>query len=1829
MLSLLAALVLAPLASANAASGITLNATPNPVVPGERVNLVAGMPAGDVGTLTQELVQQIDPTRLQLTSANDIIAPDGWSLTFSTDGTNFTATTPSTSAQWAAVRAVKASGSILSGGSEDGFQVATGTGEGTLASALPSGLVGSTGDGYDAFFDPGHTRVFNIPHHQDRAGATVDCHIILTGAQCVGFPYKLDTTTHNLSQGRIVGTQLWTIGTQQAAGGGQLVFRCVELSAVIASGGSPADCSTPKVVAATGLTGKITWNAPPYNGPRDIDFDLHHSTWFGFAGVEPKGTSSPTRIWSVNSLEGRLVCVDTALAAPCSGMPANGWPLGMGAMASDVYGSQRPTDQSIEVWDGRLYIKTYPVDFTAFPRPVAEYVATCRLASNPSVPCPGWTGSNEYRIVNHGKFVQLPGADGSTRGICLLGLTANCYNAIGGEFGGPASLKHDGYLAANAWGDSFLAALSSPIRQGTRIYFSDGDGGASSWSPALTQIMCWDARLNAGAGGGCMLNNSALSLSGTTATDQTYSNYTITPDPVYQDCIWIGQDPNPTLRTVNARTGQLGCNTLAQSVDFTGSPIVPRMGCSTPATGEAIRYWRSFTLGTPVSGYATAMLTVKDSAGVPIEGWANIAITAGSRVSLRDLPVSVTGQRPTFTVAFTDVTGGVTNATAQVQAVGDAPELCLTPRVLVSCPSFTGPLSDGLLAAATGSSVVIAAGRNSISGGGTVDYPSASATVSTTAPTPAACSALLSGTALEALAGPGLDPRPVAGAVIRLWDSTGNAVMYPMDWPEVALRGQQVTTLTAADGSYTFGNLAAGGYAVSFENVGDYQVYSATSSGTTNLAGGAPTLTSATLTLAAGDSKSITGTYLLPLEARPDTSVGPMNTTQSVNPLANDSPTSLDNWTGATVTLCGPTESAPSCTATSIAIAGVGTYSVTGSGPSAQISFVPEPAFVGSAPTIDYQVKDAGNRITSSTYTPTVFGPVSGTNDAATSGWDSNIVFSVTSNDVIDPGNEFIPGSVRLCGSGQVVPACTATSITVSGEGTYTVNGDGSITFDPLPTFSGTVVNPVTYVVEDRVGQVASAQVIPTILSPEPPSAKPALEPVLPIALGGSGTTTFDPLLAPGAGALAYGAGAPTACLVDPDSGTCGTSVTIPGTGTYVLDPATKIVTFTVAAGVTEAIGLTPVTYRILDSFGQVVESTLTPVIPEPPTVTNDVSSGYQDVNQIISVLLNDTAGSAGALDPSSVRLCASGQVKPACSALVLIVPGEGTYSVDEATGFVTFDPEPSFTGAATPVNYSVQDSVGQRSSGTITPTVLPVPSGSAIPSASTDRKSGPFGQPIELNARGNDRSGSAPASSTVGLVTTMYSDPELDATSVRLCAPGQVLPDCDQLSLTTVDGTYTVDPSTGTVTFMPVDGFTGTVTQPVPYQIRNRYDKIIETQQIGVTELPDGCPGANCEITPVDDVNGREPADPDYIPTWDVTSRTTSPMSFAATALLIPTVLPPTGPVARDDSGTTAPGTPITIAPFDNDLQGAYALRAPSLLLCGPLETAPNCTKTTVSIPGQGTFSVNTATGEVTFVPLAGFTGTATIPYRILDWNGNAASATIRITVPASVPAPTEPGSGNSFEPTAPSPSAPLVVYVIDAVDDLNATRRNTPLIGSAAANDIFPAGSTFSLATNPLHGTVVFDPTGSYSYVPNRGFVGTDSFTYVLCAPGGAPCQTASVTVTVISPGQILTKPVVLRLESSSVKSLTFTPKTAVKPSSVRISPLGSNTWQSRIAVPGKGTWVVRGDKVLFKPRADFVGRTTIKYRVIDSQGRIAVSTFTAASLVVPGVIDAGKVR
>ena len=106
--------------------------------------------------------------------------------------------------------------------------------------------------------------------------------------------------------------------------------------------------------------------------------------------------------------------------------------------------------------------------------------------------------------------------------------------------------------------------------------------------------------------------------------------------------------------------------------------------------------------------------------------------------------------------------------------------------------------------------------------------------------------------------------------------------------------------------------------------------------------------------------------------------------------------------------------------------------------------------------------------------------------------------------------------------------------------------------------------------------------------------------------------------------------------------------------------------------------------------------------VNDAPVAAGDKGSAAAGSAVTIAVLGNDTDPD-NAIDPASVEI--TGSSGPGAN---LLVAGEGRWSVDTSTGAITFNPEPGFIGAPTPITYTVADTAGARSA-PATVTVMPI----------------------------------------------------------------------------------------------------------------------------------------------------------------------------------------------------------------------------------------------------------------------------------------------------------------------------------------------------------------------------------------------------------------------------------------------------------------------------------------------------------------------------------------
>ena len=139
-----------------------------------------------------------------------------------------------------------------------------------------------------------------------------------------------------------------------------------------------------------------------------------------------------------------------------------------------------------------------------------------------------------------------------------------------------------------------------------------------------------------------------------------------------------------------------------------------------------------------------------------------------------------------------------------------------------------------------------------------------------------------------------------------------------------------------------------------------------------------------------------------------------------------------------------------------------------------------------------------------------------------------------------------------------------------------------------------------------------------------------------------------------------------------------------------------------------------------------------TPASPTSPTVI-DVTDNDQDPD--------------GSVDPASVSIAGGTDTDGDGFADELLAVGEGVWTVDSATGRITFTPEDGFTEDPTPISYTVDDDDSLTSNPAIVTIDYP-------PVASDDAAStGATGEPTTVDVLDNDTTGDVVDPTTVSLV--------------------------------------------------------------------------------------------------------------------------------------------------------------------------------------------------------------------------------------------------------------------------------------------------------------------------------------------------------------------------------------------------------------------------------------------------------------------------------------------
>ena len=392
----------------------------------------------------------------------------------------------------------------------------------------------------------------------------------------------------------------------------------------------------------------------------------------------------------------------------------------------------------------------------------------------------------------------------------------------------------------------------------------------------------------------------------------------------------------------------------------------------------------------------------------------------------------------------------------------------------------------------------------------------------------------------------------------------------------------------------------------------------------------------------------------------------------------------------------------------------------------------------------------------------------------------------------------------------------------------------------------------------------------------------------------------------------------------------------------------------------------------------------------------------------------------------------ATGQVTDEAT---VTVAGEGTYTIDPATGKVTFVPEKDFIGTAKGVTVSLSAPVGVDKDGQVPENAVKTATAKYIPTVT----------PITLTPTNKVSEDVQNVPQTQTPTFELSNNKTAEITSKKLVDPATGQP-TDATTVTVAgEGSYTIDPTTGAVTFVPEKDFVGTAK--------------------GVTVQ------ATATITNEKGEKTTLTADATYTPTVVAAVPTAQPAKSIDVQ------------GATQKGKPTFEGTTVTV----NGVQKPITIKENSYTL---LDKDGNEVTSTPAYAEDGTTVIGThtidpTTGEVTFTPTdKSYSGKVTpVSVQAESSNGIKVSTTytpeIVPVTPTAENAATKDvqGKTQTGKPTFEGGKA-----TVDGVEKTVEIDEDTPAT--------FEDGSTTK--TVPGEGTYTVAPDGTVTFVPEKSFTG-----------------------------------------------------------------------------------------------------------------------------------------
>ena len=866
----------------------------------------------------------------------------------------------------------------------------------------------------------------------------------------------------------------------------------------------------------------------------------------------------------------------------------------------------------------------------------------------------------------------------------------------------------------------------------------------------------------------------------------------------------------------------------------------------------------------------------------------------------------------------------------------------------------------------------------------------------------------------------------------------------------------------------------------------------------------------------------------------------------------------------------------------------VGTYMVDSAG---RVTFQPVPSYTGRPSAESVKRVDMNGTEVTAAYQAEVKAAAPTGQDTQSTGLQGKLQ---TSHLNFTPGQATVnnqtqtvplnPAGPQFVVDGQVQQGNTLAVSDASGklQGTYTVQANGDISFQPAPDFHGTPT-PAHLRVRDKNGSTAEAVYQPTVTQVIPTSTD---------------ATSTGPQGIPQTGTPIFAGGDPLVPIdetVEPSFEDGSKEKNIPGQGIYTIAPD-GAVTFMPDK---QFVGKPdPITVKRVDKNGTPVTATYTPTVTKvTPVGTNAASTGPQGVPQTGSPSFQG----GDPLVPIDETVAPSFED----GAKEKVIPGQGTYTI-APDGAVTFTPDKQFVGKPDPITVKRVDKNGTPVTATYSPEFTKV-----TPTGTTATSTGPQGVPQTGSPSFQGGDPLVPIDDTV--------EPTFADGSKEKTIPGQ--------------GAYTITPD-GAVTFTPDKQFVGKPDSvivkrvdkngtPVTATYSPEFTKVTPTGTNATSTGPQGLPQTG---TPTfTGGNPLVPIDETVEPTFEDGSKEKN-IPGQGTYTISPdgavTFTPEKQFVGKPDSVTVKRvdknGTPVTatyspeftkVIPTGSNAtstgpQGVPQTGTPTFAGGDPLVPIDETVEPSFedgskkkTIPGQGTYTI-TPDGAVTFTPDKQFVGKPDpITVKRVDKNGTPVIATYSPEYTKVTP------TGKDTTSTNIKGHVQTSKPVFEAGDPLVPIDETIPPSLEDGSKE----------KTIPGQGTYIIAPDSTVTFTPEADFLGQGSGVTLVRRDKNGTSVTARYVPTVVAPST--SKDSVSSGRKGQAQTGTPTFEGAIDQA---VAPTFANG-STEMVVPGEGTYrFTMLGAVTFVPEADFVGTSSgVVVKRSDLYGNAVTATYTPTVL------------